>query len=343
MSQAYANGLVEVCRGELVESCHTGAIAVVGSDGELLYAVGDVERPVYARSALKPFQAISFIESGAYEHFGFAPKHLAIACGSHNGERQHTETADEMLSRIGLADEHLHCHGHPPYHVESYEDIIRTGGTFRHVHNNCSGKHAAMLAQCVHRKYTVDDYHLITHPLQQEVLHTLAELTDVPAEQIHVGIDGCGLPTHALPLQRIALAYARLADPGGLADKRQNTLNVIAAAMTSHPEMVGGTGAFCTDLMTAMQGSVVGKIGAEGFYGLSLRERSIGVAIKVFDGSERGLYPAVVEVLDQLGVLSAEQKAALADYHHPKNRNRQNLDVGDIRPVFSLQKQGGEA
>ncbi|MET3292985.1 UNVERIFIED_CONTAM: L-asparaginase II [Brevibacillus sp. OAP136] len=336
MIKSGTDKLVEITRGNLVESSHSGALAVVSSSGKLLHAIGDVNQLMYARSALKPFQVISFLESGAYDHFRFLPKHLALACGSHNGEHQHTETTEDMLALIGLSDVHLHCHGHSPFHQESYESLIREGTPFKRVHNNCSGKHAAMLAQCIFHEYAVEGYQEESHSLQQEVLRNLSEVTGVPASQIEVGIDGCGLPTHAIPLRQVAYAYSQLADPMGMTASKRKALMQIGDAMTANPKMVGGTGAFCTDLMTTMKGSVVGKVGAEGVYCMALRDRGIGIAIKIFDGSERGLYPVAMEVLDQLGVLSEEQKLALKAYHTPEVRNRQNEVVGSVRPTFTL-------
>lgn len=331
------NKLVVVQRDQYVESEHYGHIAVVNAKGELIHSIGDPERNVFARSALKPFQALPLLQSGAAERFLLSDKELAICCGSHNGEEQHVQTVASILLRLGLEETSLQCGVHSPYDLGSSEKLLIRGQKPDVLHNNCSGKHAGMLALAMHLQSDTATYHQLGHPVQKLISNVILQLAELKEEKLTATIDGCGVPAFGLPLAKLARMYALLAEPesSGSHSMRQG-LSRIAASMTAFPEMVGGQDVLCTDLMKASGGTIVAKGGAEGVYGLALCKHGIGVAIKIEDGSSRAAYPAAVETLRQLGVLSSEELEVLECYHRPLLYNHRAERIGEIRPVFRL-------
>lgn len=330
-----AKPLLAVKRGEEVESLHFGSIAVVDGEGKLLYSLGDVERITFARSMIKPVQAIPLVETGAADHFSFTDKEIALCCASHRGEKQHTETVIHMLHKLGLGVADLQCGAHPPYNVESYEGLLREGGKYTAIHNNCSGKHTGLLATALHLESDPTTYYQPDHPVQRKIVAALALLSDVAAEQIKTGVDGCGVPTFALPLEKLALVFSRLASPERVPEATTSSaLKRIVAAMVHYPEMVGGTDVFDTDLMRAYQGRVVAKVGAEGVYGIGIREKGIGIAIKIEDGNPRALPPVALAVLEKLGFLGEQEKETLKQYRSPLVKNNRQEVVGVMETLF---------
>ncbi|MED4780055.1 asparaginase [Brevibacillus choshinensis] len=331
--------LVVVKRGNHIESVHTGSIAVVDWRGNLLYGVGDVERMTFTRSSLKPIQAIPLVQSGAADRFLLNDKEIAICCGSHNGEEQHTQVVRSMLFRIGLQEENLQCGAHPPYSQERYLELVRKQIEPGQIHNNCSGKHTGMLALAMHLESDIDSYHQPEHPVQRKVLEALLELAEIKEDQVLTGIDGCGVPNFAIPLTKLAQVFAKLAHPGDIQPPSlKQSIQRITQAMMQYPEMVSGSQEFCTEVMKITKGRVIAKGGAEGVYSLGLLEKGIGIAIKVADGNWRSAYPAAVEVLRQLEELSPAEAAALLDFHVPVVRNRRGERVGSVEPVFCLKE-----
>lgn len=330
--------LVEVTRGPLVENVHRGHVAVVDWQGNLLYSAGAPHHLTYWRSSAKPFQALPVVESGAADRFGIVPKELALFCASHSGEKIHTETVLGIFQKIGLDPSLLQCGVHMPYHAETARSMTQAGEKPTSLHSNCSGKHSGMMTLIAHLGYDPATYLQLGHPLQQLILDYVAEFCDYPRQEIVIGTDGCGVPVHGLPLFNMALAYARLVHPQG-DQKRIAACRRITDAMMTHPEMVGGTERFCTDLMSAAQGALVGKAGAAGVYCVGLMREGIGIAVKCEDGSSRGRDPVVVEILQQLGALTGEQLASLGKYHHPQNINHRKEKCGEVMPVFKLKKE----
>ncbi|MCL6598538.1 MAG: asparaginase [Alicyclobacillus macrosporangiidus] len=332
--------LVEVVRGPLVESRHLGDIVVVDTAGRLLWSAGDPQRVTYARSSAKPLQALPLVESGAADAFGMSDEEIALACASHSGEEAHTGRVLAFLQRIGIDPSHLRCGAHPPYHAPSYERLLRSGASPEAIHNNCSGKHAGMLALAKFLGADLDTYLEPDHPVQRLILQAVAEVTGVPQEDIVLGTDGCGVPVFGLPVDRLARAYAHFSAPSApvLGTRRAAAMRRIARAMVSHPHLVAGTERFCTDLMSAGQGTLLGKAGAEGVYCAGVMGTGIGLCVKVDDGNARAAYPAVVETLAQAGLVSEEVLSKLSGFRRPQLRNHAGTWVGEIRPVFQLSK-----
>ncbi len=330
--------LVHVHRGKMLESVHKGHIAVVDANGNLLYQAGNPQQMVYARSSMKPVQAIPLIETGAADFYHFDDVDIALCCASHNAEKQHTNRVLSILNRIGLEVKDLQCGSHNPRWEEVYEELIRDGKPITPLYNNCSGKHSGMLTTAQYMNETVEDYYKLEHPVQQRILEAISSLAEFPKEKIEIGIDGCGVPVHGLPLNKLAYCYARMAKPTGLSNERTANVKRIVQAMMNAPEMVGGTDRFCTDFMTVANGRAFGKAGAEAVYCIGDIETGIGIAIKVEDGNGRGTNPVAVEVLKQLNLLHDHQLEQLKDYHYPQLKNCRQETIGQLSPVFQLER-----
>ena len=338
-----AASLVEVTRGRLVESRHRGHLAAVDADGRLVAFLGDPGLVTFARSACKPQQAVPLLASGAAEAFGLTDAEVAVACASHNGEPIHTEAALSVLRKAGLAEQDLECGPQAPYGERAAKALRGRGEEPRAVHNNCSGKHAGMLALAVHLGAPTGDYFRPENPVQREVLRSIVRFTGVPAAEIGVGTDGCGLPTFALPLRAMALMQARLVAPPREWDAGvRDACRRITASVRAHPEMVGDDGELDTELMR--RAPLVSKVGAEGVYtaGVLPSERwplGLGLAFKIEDGDRgaRARSPAAVEALRQLGVLGKREVEALAGFASADVKNRRGDVVGCVRSNFKLE------
>jgi L-asparaginase II len=332
--------MVKVTRGDVVESIHYGAVAVVDSRGGLVASAGSPESTAFLRSAAKPFQILPLLSSGAADRFRLTPRELAVIISSHNGERVHLEAVKSILRKSGGRESDLQCGPHPPYHRPTAAALLRSGKRPSVLHNNCSGKHAGMTALARHLRKPVRSYLSPSHPVQREILRVIAEFTGAAEGSILRGVDGCSAPTFALSLRETALGYARLLDRRFGSEGSRAAAKRAVAAMRAHPEMVAGKGRLCTALMRAIGGEFIAKIGAEGFYGLAWRDgdRAIGVALKIADGDgERARTTATVELLVQLGRLDPGRAGRiLSENGLPASRNVRGRLVGRVAPLFSL-------
>jgi L-asparaginase II len=336
--------LLAVTRGEAVESVHRGSIAVVDAEGRLLASWGDPLVPVFLRSAAKPFQLVPFVAAGGERRFALTTEEVALASASHAGEPSHTAVAERMLAKGGFTLESLRCGAHAPSSERAARALVRRGEEPNALHNNCSGKHAAMLLAC--RLFGDDPatYTSPRHPLQKRILSLLSRMTDVEEARIGIAVDGCSAPVFRLPLASLALGYARLAaarvprESPRERDARKRIFHAMAAA----PEMVAGSGRFTTELIRAYRGRLVGKEGADGLYAVAAplgRARGggpLGVALKIEDGSERGRAAVVVEVLRQLGLAGGAPLARLRRVARLSVRNVRGDVVGAMEPLFTL-------
>ena len=325
--------LVEVTRGTMVESRHRVAFAVCDGEGRVKRSAGDIDRPVYARSSIKPLQALALVETGAAAAFGLGDAEVALACASHAGEPRHVETVLAWLKRIGCGIDDLECGPQEPERREHLRELHLSGGEATAVHNNCSGKHSGFLSVARHLGHPTKGYIDYEHPVQQRILGILEAMTGLDLGAAPRGVDGCGIPVIAVPLGNTALAMARLADPRDQPEDRQAACARIRRAMAAEPFMVAGTGRFCTAVMSALKGKALIKTGAEGFYCGALPERGLGIALKVEDGNGRAASVAMGEILRQLGVIDDEDAATLARSLAPPILNRAGREVGRIRPA----------
>lgn len=337
--------LVEIWRGSLIESRHRGHVVAVDRAGRIAASLGDPETFTYVRSSAKPFQCIPLLSSGAADRYGFNDQEIALACASHNGEPVHTETAAGMLRKIGLDQSALKCGVHEPFSSEVIRDLHERGEQPNVLQNNCSGKHAGMLALALHLGAPIESYDAPDHPVQQMILRTIAQFTDVPEQDIVIGIDGCGAPVFGVTVFAMALMYGRLVHPSETFDEEtREACRRIVLAMNTYPEMIGGglTERLDTEVMRAANGRIVSKVGAEGVYTagiLPCREwpDGLGLAIKIEDGEDRRARPTVViESLRQLGVLIGDAYTSVSQFASFPIRNHRGDVVGEVRPSFEL-------
>jgi len=328
--------LVEVLRGAVVESRHRGAVAVVDADGASVLALGDIDRPVFPRSAVKALQALRLIETGAADRYGLTDQELALACASHNGEPGHVATAQAMLARIGLDATALRCGAHPPMHMPSLVALCRAGVEPSALHNNCSGKHAGFLCLACALGADPRGYLEPDHPVQREVKATIESVTGATLGDDCRGVDGCSVPTWAVPLKHLALGFARLGTGHGLAPERAKAAARLRAACATHPWHVAGTGRFCTEVMQRLGARAFVKVGAEGVYLGTLPEAGLGIAVKCDDGGARAAEVVMAALIMRFGKLSEAERAAVDHLVRPTLRNWNGIAIGALRPTAIL-------
>jgi len=336
----------ELTRGEIVESLHYGAFAIVDSRNQPIASFGDPNLITFLRSSAKPFQALPFIESGGAEFWGFTEREIAITCASHSGTDEHAATLANMQAKIGITQHELHCGVHPPTDKATAEALLLNGTEPTPNRHNCSGKHTGMLAFAQMQHDTLDDYLDPKHPIQQKILQTLCEICDLIPDKVALGTDGCSAPNFAIPLHNTAMGFARLMDPWELSPSRAAACEKITTAMTRYPEMVAGPGKFDTVLMAATHGKIVSKGGAEGFQAIGIKpgvlapdSPGLGIAIKISDGDPKDrARPAVtLAILLQLGALTRAEAESLA-YLGPTFPiyNWRKILVGEARTIFEM-------
>jgi L-asparaginase II len=327
--------LVEVLRGALVESRHRGAVAVADADGASVLAVGEVTAPVFPRSAVKAMQALALVESGAADRFGFSDEELALACSSHSGEDAHVEGVERMLARADLDGSALACGAHWPIYQPAAFALAKTGAPSA-LHNNCSGKHAGFL--CVACAMGIDHsgYWRVEHPAQQTVHAVLEDLTGTVLAPECRAIDGCSVPTWAIPLEKLAYAFAKFGTGRGLSRERADAAARLRAACARKPWYVGGTGRFCTDIMMLFGARVFVKTGAEGVFCGALPGQGLGVAVKCDDGAGRAAEAIMAAVIARFLPLRSEERAALARFTNPTLPNWNGFEVGSLRVTEAL-------
>ncbi|MDQ0315862.1 asparaginase [Amorphus orientalis] len=324
--------LIEVTRGDLVESQHRGTVAIVGGGGALHLGLGATDLPVFPRSAVKIFQALPLVESGAADAFGLSDAELALACASHDGEEGHVACAHSILSKVGLDESALACGTQWPARGEDQDRIRRAGKEPSAAHNNCSGKHAGFLCACVHNGWPVEGYETRDHPLQRQIHDILEEMTGATLSDDVCAIDGCSIPTWAIPPERLALAFARAASGRDLSEQRMAALTRLRKACAAHPFEVDATGGFCTEVMTRFREKVYVKVGAEGVFCAALPDRKLGVAIKIDDGGTRGSEAAMATVLQALLAETEEDRAFLDRWARTPVETRRGVKAGTVRP-----------
>lgn len=285
---------VEATRGEHVESIHRVSLAVVDQSGRLVAQSGDPDLFTFWRSAAKLFQVMPVVAEGAVDRFGFDTRELALACASHSSEPVHLEVATGLLKKIGLTEDALACGPHPSLSPQVAEQVLREHLVMTPRWNNCSGKHASMLALALNHGWPTQGYQKLEHPVQQRVLVEVARWTDLPVGKLGIGVDGCTAVSVALPLRAMALAYARF----GVSDDPSAVR--IRQAVAQNPEMIAGQARLCTDLLAATGGLAFAKVGADGVYCAYLPQPGLGLALKVEDGDMRSLPPALLAVLRAL-------------------------------------------
>ena len=328
--------VVEVTRGPLVESRHRGAGAVVDPGGAAVFSFGDVERPVYPRSAVKAFQALPLIESGAADRLGLSEAEIALACASHSGEAAHVAGAAAMLGKAGLEARALACGAHWPLGEKAARALARSGANPSALHNNCSGKHAGFLCLACASGWDSRGYETPSHPVQRAARAAIEELTGAALGADVCGTDGCSIPTYAVPLRALALGFARFASGEGLAPARREAARRIRAAVAAHPLMVAGEGRFDTEVMTLLGPRAFTKTGAEGVFCAALPELGLGLAVKADDGATRAAQVMIAALIARFLPMSEAERARFESFVSPTLRNWNSLEVGRMRPAGAL-------
>lgn len=347
----------EITRGNIVESTHFGAVAVVDSNGRLLAWYGDPKAVTFMRSSAKPLQALAFIEHGGDQAFHLTSKEIAILCASHEGTDEHVEVVKGIQAKVGVQESDLLCGTHLLSHLPTVEAMRARSELLSPNRNNCSGKHTGMLAYARMRGLPIADYINPEHPVQKTILATFSEMCGIEPERVQLGTDGCSAPNFAIPLSNAALGFARLCDPRSLAQERASACRRITAAMMANPVMVSGIGRFDTRVMEVCSKRIVVKAGAEGYLAMGIlagalgaESPGIGIVFKVADGDlsvrdpegsfHNRVRPAMaLEILKQLGYLSQKELEALAEFGPVKPvTNARRIVVGEARPAFSLKQ-----
>jgi L-asparaginase II len=321
---------VAVRRGTRVESVHSVAACAVDVDGNVVLRIGTIDTPVFLRSSAKPLIAAAAVREGVLERFGFAERELAVMCASHNGEPGHVELVASMLERIGATVDDLACGAHAPAYEPAAAALVARGEQPSALHNNCSGKHAGILALAKVLGAPYAGYTEPSHRAQQKILALCGRVSDDVFEGDRLAVDGCGIPVYATTLRKAALSFARLATLRGLDDGDAGALARVAAAMAAEPWYVGGTGRFDTDLIGATGGRVVGKAGAEGVHCDALLDGGLGLALKVIDGTRRAAAPATLAVLDALHALEPASRQAMRGHATVPVKNVAGHVVGGV-------------
>lgn len=323
--------LAELVRGDTVETIHRGAFAVCDAAGRLVLSAGDVARPVFPRSAIKAMQALALFRSGAAERFGLSAEDLAIACASHHGEPAHEAVARHLLAASGCAEADLECGAHPPTNAAAREALRAEGRPPGAIHNNCSGKHAGMLAVAKALGAETAGYSGRDHPVQRLVRDCVEAAAGTAMHEDRCGIDGCSIPTWAAPLETFATGFARMARGQGLDPDLAAAARALLDAATAHPHLIAGTGAFDTDAMEVFEGRLMLKVGAEGVFCGALRDRGLGFALKCDDGSIPAAETMTAALLARIAEPSAAEAAVLSRFSSKTLRNWRGLKVATLR------------
>ncbi|MCO4055221.1 MAG: asparaginase [Bosea sp.] len=329
--------LVEVVRGSAVESGHRGAFIVVDADGAVVMSAGDVERPVFPRSAVKAIQALPLLEGGHADRYGLSAAEIALCCSSHSGEPHHAAASASMLAKAGHDPSCLECGTHWPMYEKAARAMAASGASPSALHNNCSGKHAGFVCLSCGLDEDPAGYINAGHAVQRAVRGALIEMTGAAHDPETAGIDGCSIPTHAVPLRALALAFARFGAGGGkgaaMGPERVKASRRIRAAVAAHPEMVAGTGRFDTRVMQALGARAFTKTGAEAVFCGALQELGYDIALKIDDGGTRASEAVMASLLARLLAPDGPAAEVLDMFARPRMVNWNGIEVGHARVI----------
>ncbi|MFA6261629.1 MAG: asparaginase [Bacteroidia bacterium] len=328
--------LVEVYRNEVLESFHRGVVCVVDSRNQVIFSRGDIHQLCYPRSAMKLLQVIPLLEAGGMEHFDFTLEEIAIMCGSHNGEPEHIRVVRSVLGKCGLDESALQCGSQYPTAKKEADQLIRDSIKPGAIHNNCSGKHAGMLAMCILKHWPVENYLHPGHPLQQAILETCSLFYEWPKEKMVVALDGCSAPIFSVPVINQAIGYKNLINPVAYTEAVERSCAIIIEAVSGYPFMVAGTNRYCTEMLQVTAPTIIGKTGAEGIFCMGFTEHKLGVCIKIDDGKMQPQYNVAQALIEATKIFSMERLKVLHSYNQSEIRNFNKFITGEIRAAAGL-------
>lgn len=330
--------LVEAHRGGLRESFHRGAVCVADAKGTVIFEAGNIHQLCYPRSAMKLLQVIPLLTEAGVEKFDFSLEEIAVMCGSHNGEAEHQRVVKSILEKCGLDESYLACGAQYPTAKREANALIQSGNKAMAIHNNCSGKHAGMLALCALKGWDVETYLKPSHPLQQLILNVCSEFYEYPTNKMVCALDGCTAPIYSVPVYHQALAYKNLV-AGPIYQRYKNACDTIVKAVSEYPFMVAGSGRYCTDMMQITAPKIIGKTGAEGIFCMTFTEKQWGVCIKIDDGKMQPQYNVAQAIVEASGLFNAEQLAPIHHYLCEPLHNFNKLKTGELFVPVSIKTQ----
>lgn len=328
--------LVEVIRGDVLESFHRGSICIVNESGDIIFSKGNVQQICYPRSAMKLLQVIPLIVNGGIQQFNLTPKEIAVMCGSHNAEAEHLETVRSILQKIGCNEDDLNCGAQYPTYKKDADEMLIQGMKPGPIHNNCSGKHAGMLASCKLLGTDIKNYLHAEHPAQQEIRKVCALFYEYPEVEMTIALDGCSAPIFSIPVYNQALAYKNLVSAKKFGAAYEDACMIIINAISAYPQMIAGTKRYCTDMMKITAPRVIGKTGAEGIFCMAFTKEKIGICIKIDDGKMLPQYNVAQALLEASGLFNEEQLSPIHHYRQQEIKNFSKLITGEIRTVRGL-------
>ncbi len=331
--------LVEVYRGGLLESFHRGVVCVVNQHNEIIFSVGDTEQLCYPRSAMKLPQVIPLIVNGGIEKFNFTLEEIAVMCGSHNAENEHLRVVNSILQKIGLSPDHLNCGPQYPSSKKDANSLIKADVKPHHIHNNCSGKHAGMLATCVLMNWPIEDYISPNHSLQKAIKEICALMYEYPEQKMITALDGCSAPIFSVPVKNQAIAYKNLVSNNYLPDAIKAACEIVVKAVSAYPFMVAGSKRYCTDMMQITAPQIIGKTGAEGIFCMTFTEQKLGVCIKIDDGKMLPQYNVAQALVNASGLFNEDKLAPLQHHLQAPIINFNKLTTGEIKVSEQLTAQ----
>jgi len=299
--------IAQILRGQTVESSHLIDAVVVDSRGKVVESFGQISNPTFPRSAIKMIQALALLESGASDAFALSLKRISLACASHQGEEIHTSEVRDWLDKIGLSSSSFECGAHYPYDEQTKFKMIRENQKPSALHNNCSGKHCGMLTTALFLKENPAGYSKYDHPVQVRLRKILGELAGINYDLAPWGIDGCGIPTYAIPLEKMAVSMSALLAESDSSSVRKQAAQHILQAVTAEPEMISGTKGLCSKIIRISNGRSIAKTGAEGIYAGLIPAQGLAMALKVRDGATRAAELAAVHLLQKFKGLNESE------------------------------------
>lgn len=321
--------LVETIRGEILESFHRGAICVVDHQGDIQFSAGDPYQLTYPRSALKFFQQIPLVESGALEKYDITDQELAVMCGSHNGEEVHVNAVQSILKKIGLDKSYLQCGPQYPTLSDDRTTFYKYDRSPEDIHNNCSGKHAGFLTLCRYWDMPVANYLDYDHPVQERVREVIADMHEVSHESLKAGRDGCSAPIFGMTIFQQAVGYKNLIKSPN--NSHHKACERLISVIQEHPYMLAGKKRYCTELMEKAGSQVIGKTGAEGIFSMALPQKGLGATVKIDDGKMGPQYAAAQKLLNYLQAVDKEQLKELDAYVEKPLKNWNRWQVGTVK------------